>query len=51
MMVDLKQLAFSEEIGVVVAVLISPGPGVKRNIIVVGMIKLQKHCDRGDTIA
>lgn len=48
-MVDLDQLAFSEEVGVVVEVLISPG--VKRNIIVVVMLKFQKHCDQGNTKA
>ena len=49
MMVDLEQLAFSEEVGVVVEVLISPG--IKRNIIVVVMLKFQKHCDQGNTKA
>jgi hypothetical protein len=49
MMVDLEQLAFSEEVGVVVEVLISPG--VNRNIIVVVMLKFQKHCDKGNTKA
>jgi hypothetical protein len=46
---NLEQLAFSEEVGVVVEVLISPG--VKRNIIVVVMLKFQKHCDQGNTKA